>query len=165
MFFPLGSLGQFNHFPTSNLLNWRRKWQPTPVLLPGESHGRRSLVGYSPWGRKESDMTEWYLKTLNTFFPEPSLFQVQCPWLTLGFSYGVIWGPFLTHLFDLQTSFIYSLCRCWSLNWVHSPERQGAGHVSRPSILFGSCTSFPVLYGDFPCRLTMLASQSDLICH
>jgi len=37
---------------------WRRKWQPTPVLLPGKFHGRRSLVGYSPWGRKESDMTE-----------------------------------------------------------------------------------------------------------
>ena len=36
----------------------RRKWQPTPVFLPGESHGRRSLVGYSPWGRKESDTTE-----------------------------------------------------------------------------------------------------------
>ena len=35
-----------------------RKWQPTPVFLPGESHGRRSLVGYSPWGSKESDMTE-----------------------------------------------------------------------------------------------------------
>ena len=34
------------------------KWQPTPVLLPGESHGRRSLVGYSAWGRKESDTTE-----------------------------------------------------------------------------------------------------------
>ena len=34
------------------------KWQPTPILLPGESHGGRSLVGYSPWGRKESDMTE-----------------------------------------------------------------------------------------------------------
>ena len=33
------------------------KWHPTPVLLPGESHGRRSLVGYSPWGRKESDTT------------------------------------------------------------------------------------------------------------
>ena len=39
-------------------LSWRRKWQPTPVLLPGKSHGWRSLVGYSPWGRKESDMTE-----------------------------------------------------------------------------------------------------------
>ena len=37
---------------------WRRKWQPTPVLLPGKSHGRRSLVGYSPWGCKESDVTE-----------------------------------------------------------------------------------------------------------
>ena len=37
---------------------WRRKWQPTPVLLPGDSHGRRSLVGYGSWGRKESDMTE-----------------------------------------------------------------------------------------------------------
>ena len=37
---------------------WRRKWQPTPVLLPGKSHGWRSLEGYSPWGRKESDTTE-----------------------------------------------------------------------------------------------------------
>ena len=34
------------------------KWQPTPVFLPGESHGQRSLEGYSPWGCKESDMTE-----------------------------------------------------------------------------------------------------------
>ena len=37
---------------------WRRKWQPTPVFLPGKSHGPWSLVGYHPWGRKESDMTE-----------------------------------------------------------------------------------------------------------
>ena len=36
----------------------RRQWQPTPVLLPGKSHGRRSLVGCSPWGREESEMTE-----------------------------------------------------------------------------------------------------------
>ena len=35
-----------------------RKWQPTPVLLPGESHGLRNLTGYSPWSQKESDMTE-----------------------------------------------------------------------------------------------------------
>ena len=35
----------------------RRKWQPTPVFLPGEFHGQRSLVGYSPWSRQESDMT------------------------------------------------------------------------------------------------------------
>ena len=37
---------------------WRRQWHPTPVLLPGKSHGWRSLVGYSSWGRKESDTTE-----------------------------------------------------------------------------------------------------------
>ena len=37
---------------------WRREWQPTAVFLPGKFHGQRSLVGYSPWGRKESDTTE-----------------------------------------------------------------------------------------------------------
>ena len=37
----------------------RRQWQPIPVLLPGKSHGQRSLVGYSPWGLEESDATEW----------------------------------------------------------------------------------------------------------
>ena len=37
---------------------WRRKWQPTPVFLPEESHGQRRLAGYSPWGLKESDTTE-----------------------------------------------------------------------------------------------------------
>ena len=37
---------------------WRREWQPAPVFLPGESHGQRSLAGYSPWGHKESDKIE-----------------------------------------------------------------------------------------------------------
>ena len=37
---------------------WRRWWHPTPVLLPGKPHGRKSLVGYSPWGCEESDTTE-----------------------------------------------------------------------------------------------------------
>ena len=39
-------------------LTWRRRWHPTPVLSPGESHGQRSLVGCSPWGLYESDTTE-----------------------------------------------------------------------------------------------------------
>ena len=39
-------------------MNRKREWPPTPVSLPGESHGQRSLAGYSPWGPKESDMTE-----------------------------------------------------------------------------------------------------------
>ena len=41
-----------------SFMHWRRKWHPTPVFLPGESHGQSVLAGYSPWGRKESDRTE-----------------------------------------------------------------------------------------------------------
>ena len=39
-------------------MHWRRKWQLTPVFLPGESHGQRRLVGYSPWGCRESGIAE-----------------------------------------------------------------------------------------------------------
>ena len=44
--------------PWVGKIPWRRKWLSTPVFLPGKSHGQRSLVGYSPWSRKELDMTE-----------------------------------------------------------------------------------------------------------
>ena len=45
--------------PVPQPQHWRRQWPPTTVLLPGKSHGRRSLVGSSPWHRKESDTTKW----------------------------------------------------------------------------------------------------------
>ena len=44
--------------PQVGKILWRRKWLPTPVFLPGEFHGQRSLEGYSPWGPKESDIYE-----------------------------------------------------------------------------------------------------------
>ena len=44
--------------PWVGKITWRRKWQPTPVFFPGQSHGQRSLVGYGSWGHKESDTTE-----------------------------------------------------------------------------------------------------------
>ena len=47
---------EFN--PWVGKVPWRRAWQPSPVFLPGEVHGQRSLAGYSPWGCKESDRTE-----------------------------------------------------------------------------------------------------------
>ena len=59
---------------------WRRKWLSTPVFFPGESHRQRSLVGWSPWGHKESDMTE--VTELKTSTP-PRLLQPQ------------VWGGFL----------------------------------------------------------------------
>ena len=59
----MGSLRAGHDWATSLSLltftHWRRKWQPTPVFLPGESQGRGSLVGCRLWGRTESDTTEW----------------------------------------------------------------------------------------------------------
>ena len=63
-----GLIRQWNSIPTlgqnscfyQDLFAWRRQWHPTPVLLPGKSHGRRSLAGCSPWGRcirHDSDFT------------------------------------------------------------------------------------------------------------
>ena len=44
--------------PWVRTIPWRREWLPTPVFLPGEFHGQRSLTGYSPWDHKELDTTE-----------------------------------------------------------------------------------------------------------
>ena len=52
---------------------WRREWQPTPVFLPGKSHEQRTLVGYSPWGCKELDITE-QLTHIRKFHLPPLLF-------------------------------------------------------------------------------------------
>ena len=61
-------------------ISWRREWQPVSVVLPGTFHGQRSLTGYSPWGLRESDTTEWQT---------PSVFVLQL--LTL---LSVNWLPF-----------------------------------------------------------------------
>ena len=52
--------------PWVGKIPWRRKWLPTPIFLPGEFYGPRSLVGCSPWGHKESDMTEHLSMTVMT---------------------------------------------------------------------------------------------------
>ena len=53
-----GDIRDVGFDPWVGKLSWRRVQQPTPVFLPGESHGQRSLAGYHPWGHKESDKTE-----------------------------------------------------------------------------------------------------------
>ena len=64
---------------------WRRKWQPIPVFLPRESHGWSSLVGYTPWGRKESDTTErlhfhfHFLTSVSSLTTSPLLLHTQRP--------------------------------------------------------------------------------------
>ena len=61
-------------------------WQPTPVFLPGESHGWRRLVGYSPWGHKELDMTEQlnFNFAVKKFLTRSHLFTSVCVSTTLG---------------------------------------------------------------------------------
>ena len=64
---------QQQHFPIQLCGGPSVQWQPTPVFLPGEAHGQRNLMGYSPWGRKESDTTE----RLSTLEPELEIFQLR----------------------------------------------------------------------------------------
>ena len=53
------SAGDLGSIPGLGRSPWRREWLPTSVFLPGKVNGQRSLVYYSPWGHKESDITEW----------------------------------------------------------------------------------------------------------
>ena len=67
--------------PWIRKIPWRRKWQPTPVFLLGESYGQRNLVGYSPWGHKESEMTEQLsVHTHTHLITPPKDFGLPC-WL------------------------------------------------------------------------------------
>ena len=93
-----------NSLPPSHL-EWRRKWQSTPVLLPGKSHGQRSLVGYSLWGHKESDMTE----QLHTFTAHSVVYLCECPMCP--------WE---------KCAFCYSWMKCFlDVNFIHLIESVG----------------------------------------
>ena len=67
--------------PWVGKISWRRKWQPTPVFLPGESCGQRSLVGYSSWGHRDLNLTEQLSSSSNS-----NKLQIKSVWKTcLGF--------------------------------------------------------------------------------
>ena len=91
--------------PWVRKIPWRRKWQPNPVLLPGKSHGQRSLVDYSSWGHKESDTTEqwrtWQYKfwfMLNSFISHFGIWQGKSTLTNFAFLIlGGIWEYLLFH--------------------------------------------------------------------
>ena len=106
--------------PWVRKIPWRRKWQPTPVFLPGKSHGQGSLAGYSLWGRKESDVTEWLsMHTHNCCTCgaqgsfnldrgrglEKGILSCLGPWLPLPDEQGPIHSPLCEHF----SSFPYTL--------------------------------------------------------
>ena len=72
---------------------WRRQWHPTPVLLPGKSHGRRSLEGCGPWGRWRSDTTErLHFHFSLSFIGEGNGNPLQCSCLENPRDRGVWWA-------------------------------------------------------------------------
>ena len=74
---------------------WRRKWQPTSVSLPREPHGWKSLVGYSPWGRKESDTTERaHFTSMGQKLWRPDIFERFQTKRVLHCKFSVIFFPF-----------------------------------------------------------------------
>ena len=77
----------------STFMHWRRKWQPTPVFLPGESQGRGSLVGCRLWGRTVSDMTEWlHFHFLLSCIGEGNGNPLQCSCLENPRDWGAWWA-------------------------------------------------------------------------
>ena len=72
---------------------WNRKWKPTPVFLPGKSHGQWSLVGYSPWDHKELDMTEWLTLLLSEILACQAKCHLQA---SVKHAWHVSWQPNLS---------------------------------------------------------------------
>ena len=119
----------------------RRQWHPTPVLLPGKSHGWRSLVGCSPWGHKESDMTEWLhfhfsLSCIGEGNGNP--LQCSCPenhrdrgawWAAV---YGVTQSQIWLKRFSSSSSSKESTCNVGDWGLIPVSGRSPAGGNSNP---------------------------------
>ena len=91
------SLGVGHDWATSlslfTFMHWRRKWHPTPVLLPGKSHGQRSLVDCGPWGHEESDTTErLHFHVSLSCIGEGNGNPLQCSWLENPRDEGAWWA-------------------------------------------------------------------------
>ena len=81
--------------PWVGKIPWSRKWQPAPVFLPGKSHGQRNLVGYSLWGCKELDMTEYdHLQMEHSpyIYTGPCVHMVVTVFLTKHLFFPDLWG-------------------------------------------------------------------------
>ena len=74
---PPAKAGDAGSIPGFGRSPWRRKWQPTPIFLPGKSQGQRSLAGYSPWGHKELETIEYSCIIFQILFPYKPLQSIE----------------------------------------------------------------------------------------
>ena len=116
--------------PWVGKIPWRRAWQPTPVFLPGESHEQRSLVGYSPWRYKESNMTEatGHTRSSSEHDPTEETEAQRDEWRAQGLVPGVSDAKeFRTPDFKKSIFFPFQKmlsegCNLTSLEWTHKPK-------------------------------------------
>ena len=126
-------------WPRVRKIPWRRECQPTPVFLPGEFHGQRSLVGYGSWGCEESDMTEWL--TLLT--------------LCVSFQKVWVWGVIINYYLPVRADSVFDL--------IHEVQTRGSRislSVSRGHTL---CLDRKSLYFKIPCRMAPAATERKTV--
>ena len=106
---------------------WRREWLPTSVFLPGKSHGQRSLVGYSPWGQRDSDTTKWLTQKADVLvlvwlLENPGILIIRVSFLSHwdpGFQLRVeimSYGPFCITYITLRT------CKRYVVDVINCPS-------------------------------------------
>ena len=123
----MGSLRVGHNWATSfslfTFMHWRRKWQPTPVFLPGESQGRGSLVGCRLWGHTESDTLKW----LSSSSSSRMLYVVICHGIELSLCYlGYVVITYPSPGYNTVTLWKIILCEKirerWKKHWQWKPE-------------------------------------------
>ena len=133
---------------------WRRAWQPTWVLLTGESHGQRSLVGYSPWGRKELGTTEatWHTSMHYIYSQRKKIFGSEWRW----------WVKFWRFPDESLLQGVASLCPHLVLTEAHGTSVSTATHLSqRTDSLPGKEQPFPGADLPFTAFLKTLSSSRN----
>ena len=112
---------------------WRKEWLPTPIFLPGKSHGQRNLAGYSPWGNKELDITEQQTQHCISYIQFCIFHYFFFRFLNPLFSSDLFFLALSNVLLNTSIEFLISII-----------------DISVVKLLYSFLSQFPVLCGNFP---------------
>ena len=130
-------------------MHWRRKWQPTPVFLPGESQGQRSLVGCRLWGRTESTRLKRLSCSSSTYMPHFVYFSICQRTFGLIPSFGYLWASLVAQTVKCLPAMWETQVR--SLGWEHPLQKEMATH--------SSILAWKIPWTEEPGRLPSMGSQ------